>query len=77
MRTITHLYRYGGIELTCELEYAPGDEGQPDPESGDCCPPSAATAFLFSAKVGGIDITPLLDEELVEKIEEDAAWQQS
>jgi hypothetical protein len=70
MRTITHLYRYGEIELDCELEYDP-----PQAQT-DIDPPWPAAAYLISAKVGGADVLPLLSDGLVAIIEEAAIWGQ-
>ena len=69
--TITHLYRYGEIEIDCELDYEPGYR------ETDIDPAWPAQAFLISAKVGGVDILPLLSERMVKAIEEAAVWEQS
>jgi hypothetical protein len=71
MRTITYLYRYGEIELDCELEYDP-----PQAQT-DIDPPWPAAAYLISAKVAGVDILPLLSPGTVQAIEEAAVWEQS
>ena len=68
---IRHLYRYGQIELDCELEYEPAQAATLTD------PPWPAQAYLISAKTGGVDVTPLLSDELTAQIEEDAAWLQS
>lgn len=68
---IRHLYRYGQIELDCELEYEPAQPGS------EIDPPWPAQAYLISAKTGGVDVTPLLSDELTAQIEEDAVWLQS
>jgi len=71
MRTITHLYRHGTIELDCELEYDAGRRATlTDPSD-------PAEAYLISAKVGGVDILPLLSEGLIQDIEKAAVWEQS
>ena len=73
MRTITHMYRHteGLITLDCELEYSPAEQGT------ETDPPWPAAAYLMSAKVGGVDILPLLSERLIKTIEEAAVWEQS
>lgn len=68
MRTITHLYHHGAIELDCELEY---DAGQ---KATLTDPPFSPAAYLIAAKVGGVDILPLLSEGLIQDIEKAAAW---
>jgi hypothetical protein len=70
MRTITYLYRHGGIELDCELEFEPGQT------ASEIDPPYPAAAYLISAKVGGVDILPLLGNDLIGQIEEGAIWSQ-
>ena len=69
--TITHTYEYGEIELECELEFEPAQAATLTD------PPWPAQAYLISAKTGGVDVTPLLSDELTAQIEEDAAWLQS
>lgn len=71
MRTISHLHRYGEIELDCELEYEPPQRGS------EVNPAWPAQAYLISAKTGGVDVLPLLSQELTAQIEEAAAWAQS
>lgn len=68
MRTITHLYHHGAIELDCELEY---DAGQ---RATLTDPPFPPAAYLIAAKVGGVDILPLLNDDIIANIEESAAW---
>jgi len=70
MRTIAYLHRHGEIELDCELEY---DRGQTADEIN---PPFPPVAYLISAKVGGVDILPLLSDGLTSRIEEGAIWSQ-
>jgi hypothetical protein len=71
MRTINHLYRYSdGIELDCELEFEPGQT------ASEIDPPYPPAAYLISAKVGGVDILPLLGNDLIGQIEEGAIWSQ-
>jgi hypothetical protein len=68
MRTIGHLHQFGGIELDCELEYEPGQT------ASEIDPPYPPVAYLTSAKVGGVDILPLLGNDLIGQIEEGAIW---
>lgn len=68
MRTITHLYHHGAIELDCELEY---DAGQ---KATLTDPPFPPAAYLTMAKVAGVDILPLLSEGLIQDIEKAAVW---
>jgi hypothetical protein len=70
MRTIGHLHHFGGIELDCELEYEPGQT------ASEIDPPYPPVAYLTSAKVGGVDILPLLGNDLIGQIEEGAVWSQ-
>jgi hypothetical protein len=69
--TISHLYRYGEIEIDCELDYEPGYR------ETDIDPAWPASAYILSAKVGGVDILPLLSPGTVQAIEEAAVWEQS
>ena len=71
LTTITHLYRHGEIELDCELDYETAQA------STDIDPAWPASAYILSAKVGGVDILPLLSERLIKAIEEAAVWEQS
>lgn len=70
MKTITHLHRYGEIELDCELEFKPAQAATLTD------PPWPAAAYLISAKTGGVEVLPLLSQELTAQIEEAAAWAQ-
>jgi len=71
LTTITHLYRYGEIEIDCELDYEPGYR------ETDIDPAWPAQAFLISATVDGADVLPLLRDTIIADIEEAAAWAQS
>jgi hypothetical protein len=72
LTTINHLYRHSeGIEIDCELDYEPGYR------ETDIDPAWPASAYILSAKVGGVDILPLLSERMVKAIEEAAVWEQS
>jgi hypothetical protein len=70
MRTIGHLHHHGDIELDCELEFEPGQT------ASEIDPPYPPAAYLISAKVGGVDILPLLGSGLIADIEEGAIWSQ-
>lgn len=70
MKTIQYLHRHGEIELECELDY---DGPQAATEIDPAWP---AVAILVHARTGGVDITPLLSDSLVEQIEEGAVWAQ-
>ena len=70
MRTIGHLHHFGEIELDCELEYDPGQTAD------EINPPFPPAAYLTSAKVGKVDILPLLGNDLIGQIEEGAVWSQ-
>ena len=71
LTTIKHTYHYGEIELECELEFEPAQAATLTD------PPWPAAAYLISAKTGGVDVLPLLSQELTAQIEEAAAWAQS
>ena len=72
MRTINYTHYHGeGLTLKCELEYSPAERGT------DIDPAYPAQAVLITARVGGVDISPLLSDELVAMIEEGAVWSQS
>ena len=72
LTTITHMYRHSeGIEIDCELDYEPGYR------ETDIDPAWPASAYILSAKVGGVDILPLLSDRMVKAIEEAAVWEQS
>jgi len=68
MRTIGYLHQFGGIELDCSLEYEPGQT------ASEIDPPYPPVAYLTSAKVGGVDVLPLLGNDLIGQIEEGAIW---
>jgi len=70
MRTISYLYDAGSdIYLDCELEYDPGEHANPDLESPTCGPGCAPAAWLIAAKIGDLDIMPVLDKTIIELIE--------
>lgn len=68
MRTITHRYHHGELALDCELEY---DAGQ---RATLTDPPFPPAAYLMKATVQGVDVTPLLNDDIVLNIEESAVW---
>lgn len=68
MRTIGYLHQFGEIELDCTLEYDPGQTAD------EINPPFPPAAYLTSARVGGVDILPLLGNDLIGQIEEGAIW---
>jgi len=70
MRTIGYLHQFGEIELDCTLEYDPGQTAD------EINPPFPPAAYLTSAKVGGVDVLPLLGNDLIGQIEEGAIWSQ-
>ena len=70
MRTIGYLHHFGEIELDCTLEYDPGQTAD------EINPPFPPAAYLISAKAGGVDILPLLGNDLIGQIEEGAVWSQ-
>jgi len=72
MQTISYTHYHGeGLTLACELEYSPAEPGT------DINPAWPAQAILMSAKVGGVDVSPLLSDYIVAMIEEGAVWSQS
>lgn len=68
MTPITHRYRHGELELDCELDY---DAGQ---RATLTDPPFPPAAYLMSAKVGGVEVLPLLNSDIIANIEESAVW---
>ena len=72
MRTISYTHYHGeGLTLDCTLEYSPAEQGT------EITPAYPAQAVLITAKVGGVDISPLLSDYIVAMIEEGAVWSQS
>ena len=71
MRTINYTHYHGeGLTLDCTLEYSPAER------ETDIDPAWPAQAILMSAKVGGVDISPLLSDYIVAMIEEGVVWSQ-
>tara|TARA_R110000868_G_scaffold233914_1_gene487615 strand:- start:1904 stop:2134 length:231 start_codon:yes stop_codon:yes gene_type:complete len=71
---ISHTYDYEGILIECLLEYSPAVTGARERGMGGLPlePDYPATMELFEARIGGIDILPLLDQQMIEIIEWDA-----
>ena len=71
MRVIHHLFKHSdGLELDCTLEY---ERGQRATLTDPAFPPEA---YLITAKVGGVDVMPLLSDALIRTIEEHVVWSQ-
>jgi hypothetical protein len=68
---IRYPYDYEGILIDCLLEYSPAVTGARERNSGGLPlePDYPATMELFEARVGGIDILPLLTQTMVDAIE--------
>ena len=68
---IRHTYEYDGILLECLLEYSPAVTGARERNSGGLPlePDYPATMELLEARVGGIDILPLLDQRMIDDIQ--------
>jgi hypothetical protein len=72
MRTINYTHKHGEeLQLDCQLEYSPAERAT------ETDPAWPAQAILMSAKVGGVDILPLLSSYDVSVIEEAAQCSQS
>lgn len=71
MRTINYThYHSEGLTLDCTLEYSPAEQGT------EITPAYPAQAVLITARVGGVDILPLLSPYDVSAIEEAAQCSQ-
>ena len=68
---IRYAYEYDGILIDCLLEYSPAVVGARERNSGGLPlePDYPATMELFEARVGGIDILPLLRQQTIDDIE--------
>jgi hypothetical protein len=68
---IHHTYEYDGILIECLLEYSPAVIGARERNSGGLPlePDYPASMELLEARVGGVDILPLLTQTMVEAIE--------
>ena len=66
MTIITHTAKVEGVELDCELEFAPGQTAT------EIDPGYPAEAYLITAKVKGVDIRELLSLDVAAIIEEHA-----
>jgi hypothetical protein len=71
---IRHTYDYEGILLDCLLEYSPAVTGARERGMGGLPlePDYPASMELLEARVGGIDILPLLRQQTIESIEHEA-----
>jgi hypothetical protein len=71
---IRYTYNYEGILLDCLLEYSPAVTGARERGMGGLPlePDYFATTELFEARVGGIDILPLLNQRMIDDIEWEA-----
>jgi len=65
---MSYTYNFGQIELDCQLEYLPAER------ETDIDPAWPALAVLISAKIHGVDVAPLLRDNILDMIEESAAW---
>lgn len=78
MKKIKHLYYAGSdIMLECELEYDPGEPANNDIESATCGPGCPPVAYLITAKIGNLDVMPILDPNIIEQIEVGACSMQA
>jgi hypothetical protein len=66
-----HTYEYDGILLECFLEYSPAVTGARERGMGGLPlePDYPASMELLEARVGGVDILPLLTQTMVDAIE--------
>ncbi|CAB5187250.1 hypothetical protein UFOVP161_24 [uncultured Caudovirales phage] len=71
---ISHQYEYDGILIDCLLEYSPAVVGARERGMGGLPlePDYPATTELLAARVGGIDILPLLRQQTIDDIEWEA-----
>lgn len=70
METIKYCHPCGSdIMLDCELEYDPGEPANNDIESATCGPGCPPVAYLITAKIGSLDVMPILDPSIIEQIE--------
>lgn len=66
MQPITYAYKHtDGLVIECHLEYDP-----PDRETGFMEP----DAVLIRALVAGIDVSGIMSDKLIDRIERAAAW---
>jgi len=67
---MNYTFVFDGGELDCELDYEPAERGSREPGTGlQLEPDEPANAFLVTAKIGGIDISELLSNEIIGLIE--------
>ena len=71
---IRYTYNYEGILIDCLLEYSPAVTGARERGMGGLPlePDYPATTELLEARVGGIDILPLLNQRMIDDIEWEA-----
>jgi hypothetical protein len=71
---IRYAYEYDGILLDCLLEYSPAVVGARERGMGGLPlePDYPASTELLEARVGGIDILPLLSRAQIDSIEWEA-----
>lgn len=71
---IRHQYEQDGILLDCILEHTAAVVGARERNSGGLPlePDYPATMELFEARVGGVDILPLLNQRMIDDIEWEA-----
>jgi len=71
-----YTYKFDGGELDCELEYEQSESGSRELGTGlQIEPDTPENAILITAKIGEIDISELLSDDLIGFIEEKAILQ--
>lgn len=68
---IRHTYEYDGILIECLLEHSPAVTGARDRGMGGLPlePDYPASMELLEARVGGVDILPLLTQTMIDAIQ--------
>jgi len=67
---MNYTFIFDGGELDCELDYEPECRGSRERGTGlQMEPDEPANAFLVTAKIGGVDISELLSEDIIGLIE--------
>jgi len=74
---ISYYFEDDGKEhsLDCEIDYEPAGRGSFEPGGLQIEPDSPASMDVYSAKLNGIDILVLLDQDVIYAIEQ-KAWDQ-
>jgi len=73
---MNYTFIFDGVELDCELDYEPAERGSREPSTGlQMEPDEPENAILITAKIGGIDISELLSEDIIGLIEAKALKQ--